>query len=126
MATAPKPGALREQAERDEAIKVAQSIVTITYGGVPHSLAWQNLPVAEQIECRKQAGLPLASFTTRLGDTAAPMLAEDSIVVLVWLSRRAHDEPNLTFVEALAEWDFAKFEDITITLADPESTDPES
>lgn len=120
MATAPKPGAGKKVAQTEN----AKSMLNIPYDGQTLSLAWQNVPMGEQLECLQATGMPIERFTAA---TKANEVGEVHLCVLWWLARRAHGEPGLAWVDAAAEWDPTKLDgDVTVDTPDPKGSDPEA
>src|SRR6188768_2027112 len=122
MGLAPEPGV----GERAAQTATAKSLFRIEYDSTELTLAWQNIPMAEQLICRKATGLPVETFTVPLGEDIANAIGEDSHCVLWWLARRAHGEFGLTFVKASEEWDVSKLGSIDVDIPDTTGDDPEA
>lgn len=105
MAKAPRPGVgARKEAERTAqkvmTITIHREVVTAKGRVVPesHTLAPGNIPMREQIICRKATGLPFSAFWSENA------IGLDSVVVLWWMARRLNGEATLTFERAAEEF----------------------
>lgn len=106
MAKAPRPGvgARKEASDRSRkimTITIERDLVTKKKGKpIPRvlELAPLNLPIKQQMECRRATGMPFSAFWSERG------IAEDSLVTLWWMARRMNGEPGLAFEVAVQEW----------------------
>lgn len=121
MATAPQPGIGRAR----EQVATAQSMLIFDYDGRELSIAWQNVPIREQMECLKETGRPVEAFTSQASASGASSIGEVSLCVCWWLARRAHGEPALSWDEAADQWDVALIENVRVETPDTKASDPE-
>jgi len=121
MATAPRPGAAKRQAAKQQ----AQSVLRMTFEGRTLNFCPDNIPFSEQVVVRKACGgLPFAAFWG-----GGPTIGEDSLQLVWWLARRAAGEHNLQLATVLEEWpnplrpeDFnIEFDEASEADVDPES-----
>src|SRR6478752_6764284 len=82
---------------RKQEEKAAVKIATITLKGVVYKLAISNIPVGEKRAVRHATGDPFEAYWKD-----EDKIGEDSLVILVWLARRAAGEPGLTLDEVEA------------------------
>jgi hypothetical protein len=117
-AKAPRPGVgTRQQASAD-----ASKVMTITIRGESLDLAVGLLPISERLQVRKATGLPFEDFVG--GDNKIGL---DSVLVLWWLARRANDEPNLSWAEAVDQFPTDLTEgDVTVDVDEPDGDSPEA
>ena len=121
MASAPRPGAGRRAAQKQQ----AQRVLRITVKGDTATLCPDNLPFGEQIAVRKACGgLPFSAFWG--GES---VIGEDSLQIMWWLARRSSGEPTLQLSTVLAEWpEVLNPDDFDVKLDEPDEgdLDPES
>lgn len=121
MATAPRPGAAKRQAAKQQ----AQTVLRMTFEGRTLTFCPDNIPFSEQVMVRKACGgLPFTAFWG-----GGPTIGEDSLQIVWWLARRSAGEHNLQLATVLEEWpkplrpdDF----DIEVGEASDTDVDPES
>lgn len=101
MATAPRPGAIRQQAETDRAF-------IITVDNVPVRLVVADLGPKDAVRIRRlKLGFPLAGLMAMLADEA--QMDVDIPCALWWLARVKAGENRLTWDQAVDE--FPGYED---------------
>lgn len=90
-AHAPRPGQVR----KDEANRTG---LEITLRGETRTLHLADLGPGDDLESRKQTGLPVAAFM------GAETFGPDSLLILWWMARRKSGEPSLRFASVLEEF----------------------
>lgn len=122
MASAPTPGVGRRQEE----VKAAKQVATLTVKGETHTLALNNIPIRERAAVRKATGLPLEHFFGGVQGNS-DLVGLDSFQIMWWLARRADGEPNLTLEQVEAEWpEGLSDSDVELKVDDPEGDTPEA
>jgi len=119
MAKAIRPGVGKREAAKAEAGK----ILTISYRDEEHKLAINLVPLSEKMEYLRQTGFDFEELTFR------EAVYSTSIAPLVWLSRRAHGEPGLSFREFSDDWptDMSMGEiSVEVEAPDAGDADPEA
>lgn len=95
MATAPRPGTLRKQAERNKAF-------VITVDGVPQRLVNSDLGPADARRIRQlRLGFSLAGLQVMMSD---PSQIDIDIVCALWWLARVKAGENVTYEQAEAEF----------------------
>jgi hypothetical protein len=119
MAKPVRPGV----GKREAAKEAASTVVEIAFRGESHKLAINLIPLREKLAFLRETGFDFEELTFR------EQVYSTSIAPLVWLSRRAHGEPSLTFAAFSDEWptDMSMGEvTVTVDRPDDEDADPEA
>lgn len=125
MAKAPRPTKDGIDAERAQA-RLDKMVTVFTVRDVEYPLAVRNIPMQEKAALRLQVGM---SWEQVMGLDGPANPGIDSVCAAAWLSRRAHGEPSLSWVQHCAEWDNSvTISDVSISAVDPDadSSDPEA
>jgi hypothetical protein len=101
MAQALEPGTARRVEEASAAADAVKRVLVIklAWSDETHRIAVNNVPVDHRLAVRKATGLPLTAFIG--GESAIDV---DSIAVLVWVSRRLHGSPSLSWKQFERTW----------------------
>jgi len=116
---APRPGVGR----RAEEATTDPLIATIKFRGEEHTLAYNLVPLSEKLVFLEQVGVDYEELTFR------KRMYVTSFAPLVWLSKRANGEPDLTFAEFCKDWPddlMAREITCTVSLPDESASDPEA
>jgi hypothetical protein len=99
MAKAPVPGRARKDEEAAESVATAQRILVIqlAWDDEPHRIAINNIPLDHRSAVRRETGMSLTSLI--VGDIDIV-----SYAVLVWLSKRLHGLPGLSWQQFRQTW----------------------
>lgn len=131
MATAPVPGSVRKEAERQGVMAITITVhrpIHVTRKGqrvqLPETVtvAPDLVPIRERTIIRKATGLPISAYWA--GQDAIDL---DSIVVMWWVGRRLAGESTLTWAQAADQWplDLDIDEELTVDAYDPDDIDDE-
>lgn len=80
----------------DEEEEVMAGTLVVTDGDRAYRLRSDEYGPADTMACRQQTGLPVEHFLNTPG--------LDTALVIIWLSRRIHGEPNLAFQSVLKKY----------------------
>jgi hypothetical protein len=99
MATAPTPGAVRQDNEAAESAAATKRILVIALlrTGETYKLATANLPLEQRAAVLKQVGISYNSILTSGDDLLITAVA-------VWLSRRLGGEASLSWPQFQRQW----------------------
>lgn len=107
-----------EKAKQSASEKPNHLQITITEDGKQYRLRSDELGPADDLACRQATGYPVGHFLDNF--------SSDSYVVVIWVARRKHGEPNLPFGKVLDAYPtYAAFSDLDVDVKyDNEEPDP--
>ena len=100
MATAPRPGAVRENEQSEEVAAALRQVVTIECGADGRSLSFSmgDVTARDDLACRKATGMNTGELV------GATQVGQLEVLALWWLARRHNGEPDLLLEDVLDEF----------------------
>jgi hypothetical protein len=94
MGKPPRPGVSKRAEQVDDAQRVM--VIRLEWCDETHRIARGNIPQEQRFAVRKALGMTLSDMLEAF-DT-------DTIAVLVWLSKRMHGKPSLSWAQFSTTW----------------------